>query len=88
MDEKYFDCRRYVRPGDHVMVDSSWCCEAANNGRRVLGTPWAATVVEVYEKFIRVKLKKTIETINRWDILELRGCDLMNGCFYGFEVRG
>jgi cbb3-type cytochrome oxidase cytochrome c subunit len=53
-----------------------------------LGTPWPAAVVEVYRKFIRVELKKTIETINRWDILELRGRDVMNGCFYGFEVRG
>lgn len=87
MDESYFDCRRYVRPGDRVKVDSSWCCDAANNARRVLGTMYPAVVVAVYKKFIKVKLTKTIETINRWDIIELNGRDVMNGCFYGFEVR-
>lgn len=87
MDEKYFDCRRYIHPGDRVMIDSMWCCDSTEDGAHRHQIPSYGTVVAVYRKFIRVKLKKVTECVNRWDVLELRGRNVMNGCFAGHEVR-
>lgn len=82
-----YDCRRYIKPGDHVIVDSMWCCDQSMDSQRHDAIPHAGTVVAVYEKFIRVKLRRVTECVNRWDILELNGRDVMNGRFSGHEVR-
>ncbi len=88
MDEKYFDCRRYIRPGDRVVIDSVWCCDrVVIDSAHRHQMPSCGMVVAVYRKFIRVKLKKVTECVNRWDILELNGRDVMNGCFAGHKVR-
>lgn len=76
-----FDCRRYVKPGDRVGFSSMWCCDSAEEARRVNGDPCLGIAVSVHERFIFVRLKNVIECVNRWDICAVNGREVRNGCF-------
>ncbi len=86
MERRYFDCRRYIKPGDIIEYGSVWGCEGIETvGWRRDQLMWRGRVVKVYEKFIFVKLKNVTEGLNRWNIHTLNGRRVKNDCFYGFK---
>lgn len=91
----YFDCRRYIKPGYMIWYDSMFACPTADKVSRHESIPHCAMVTEVHEKFVRVKLRKTVETVNRWNIISVngkplrRGSESRTGCFMALkQVRG
>ena len=83
----YFDCRRYIKPGDLIWYDSMFACPTADKVARHDSIPHCAMVVAVYEKLVKVKLRKTTECVNRWNIISVngkalkRGSEVRTGCF-------
>ena len=88
-----FDCRRYIRPGDMIWYDSMFACPTADSVQRHSSIPHCAMVTAVYEKFVVVKLQKTVESVNRWNIISVnnrpfkRGSVDRAGCFSALKVR-
>lgn len=68
-----FDLRRHVKIGDRILFNSMWRCENACDVGRYDMAPYEADVVAVYERFCMVQLKRLVECVNRWDILQVNG---------------
>lgn len=79
-----FDCRKYVKPGDKIYFHSMWLCTSVDNVQRREPIPAHGIVVGVYEAFVRVKLRRVTECVNRWDIIDINGKHVHEGCFIGF----
>lgn len=82
---KYFDCRRYIRPGDRVAYRSIWCDTAKGDAD---ATPVPGIVIAVYPKFVMVITPGgLIEGVNRWNIRQLNGRKVPeSGYFYGLPT--
>ena len=78
-----FDCRRYIVPGDIIQFDSWKACETVNNVDRYTSIKVEAPVVDVYENFVVVNLKKIRDCVNRWDISKINGRSIGNSGYFG-----
>lgn len=82
-DEREFDCRRYVRPGDLVMIKTN----TSSLGKEV--DVAEGIVASVYAAHIQVWVNGVIEGVNRWNIRKINGRPVGNsiGYFSGMAVR-
>lgn len=86
-NRKYFDCRRYVRPGDRIQIKSMWSCDGTDDVSRRNSIMARGIVTAVYERFVKVRLKRVEECVNRNDIFSVNGMRVKGGNFRHFEVR-
>ena len=73
----YFDCRRYVRPGDIITY-----CMGGKDTENVKGQ---GKVLRVYEQFVVLAGRYTNITVNRWSITAFNNHAMQGGCFKNFE---
>ena len=81
---RYYDCRRYIAPGDRIKYFSEWK-DAKFDKYRV---PVVGLVVSVYRKFVMVLTPNgLVEGVNRWDIFSVGGMRVSDvGSFYGLPT--
>ncbi len=84
---QYFDCRRYIKPGDRVEFNSMWGCSSSDDVARRNPSVYSGNVTKVYERFVMVKLKRVEECVNRCDILSINGKKVTGVSFRHCEVR-
>ena len=73
-----FDCRNYIFAGDTINYMSYKACSRVDDVQRLNAIPYEAMVINVYEKFVEVLLKKQTELVSRWNIEKVNGVPLGN----------
>ena len=83
-DEKEFDCRRYIRPGDLLQVHTM-----KTGATGLYEVPQEAVVLQAFEKFVLVRYRFVTETVGRWNISKINGHPVGNhsGWFGGLKAR-
>lgn len=81
---RYYDCRRYIAPGDRIRYFSEWKDAKFDKFR----DPAVGLVVSVYRKFVLVLTPNgLVEGVNRWDIFSVGGMRVSDvGSFYGLPT--
>lgn len=80
LPKRCFDCRRYIKAGDKIKyyVDQ----------KDIDTLQGVGIAVAMYEKFVLIKCKHIVTSVNRWDIKAVNGTPVANGCFADLiEVR-
>lgn len=80
-----FDCRNYIKPGDTIFFKSMWACDGADDSARRNPVDAYGTAVRIHREYIWVKLRKTTECVNRWDIIKVNRTEVREGCFKNLE---
>ena len=82
--ESEFDCRRYILPGDLVLVGTNKAADARSDPQTHEGI-----VIAAYPAFILVKLEEIVDSVNRWNIIKVNGRSVGNssGWFGGLVAR-
>ena len=82
--ESEFDCRKYVLPGDTVLVNTLKSADC-----RCDAVPMEAQCLETYKTHIVVRLNCIRESVRRWNIIKINGIPLGNcsGWFGSMAAR-